>query len=71
MHLVDSQDVRIADDVQGFADAVLELHEDPDLWLRLSDGGLENVRRHFSPEAAAATLHRVLDGAAIDRDPEA
>ena len=71
MHLVDGQDVRIADDAEAFVDAVLELHEDPGLWLRLSDGGLENVRRHFSPDAAAATLRRVLDGAAIDRGTEA
>ena len=48
-----------------------DCHEDPGLWLRLSDGGLENVRRHFSPDAAAATLRRVLDGAAIDRGTEA
>jgi len=63
MHLDDGGDVRLAEDVEDFADAVLEVHEDPVLWHRLSDGGLENVRRHFSPAAAAAALQRVLEGA--------
>ena len=60
MQLVDGRDVLLADDAASFASAVLAVHEDPELWLRLSDGGLENVRRHFSREAAADTLHRIL-----------
>jgi O-antigen biosynthesis protein len=68
MQLVDGQDVRIAEDTKAFAEAVLDVHGNPELWLRLSDGGLENVRRHFSREAAADTLHRVLDGRGASPD---
>lgn len=63
MHLRDGDDVRLAADADAFASAVLEVYRDPALWWRLSDGGMENVRRHFSPEAAATTLQRVLQGA--------
>ncbi|WP_240601751.1 glycosyltransferase [Oleiagrimonas sp. MCCC 1A03011] len=61
MQLRDGVDVSIAEDAEAFAAAVLALYDDEALWLRLSDGGLENVRRHFSPEAAAETLRRVLN----------
>ncbi len=69
MHLVDGRDVRIADDAEAFAAAVLEVHDDPVLWQRLSDGGLDGVRRHFSPASAAAVLERVLDGATLSSTP--
>lgn len=61
MHLVDGQDVLVADDAEAFADAVLRLHEDADLWARLREGGLENTRRHFSPDVVRAPLRRLLD----------
>ena len=60
MQLNDGVDVRIAEDADAFAAAVLELYDDPASWLRLSEAGLQNVHRHFSPEAAAATLRDVL-----------
>ncbi|WP_229668555.1 glycosyltransferase [Arenimonas soli] len=61
MHLVDGQDVLVADDAEAFADAVLRLHDDATLWSRLSEGGLENTRRHFSPDVVRAPLRRLLD----------
>lgn len=61
MHLVDGQDVLVADDADAFADAVLRLHDDAALWTQLSEGGLENTRRHFSPEVVGAPLRRLLD----------
>ncbi|GAB2670531.1 hypothetical protein GCM10027193_25710 [Arenimonas aestuarii] len=61
MHLVDGEDVLVADDADTFADAVLRLHDDAVLWSRLSEGGLENTRRHFSPDVVRAPLRRLLD----------
>lgn len=61
MQLVDGEDVLLADDADAFAAAVLRLYHDEALWLRLSDGGLANVRRHFSPATARETLRHVLD----------
>ena len=56
MFLADGEDVLVADDAQGFADAVLRLYGDRELWQRLRHGGLENTRRHFSRETARQVL---------------
>jgi glycosyltransferase involved in cell wall biosynthesis len=61
MQLTDEVDVLVADDAAAFVRAVQRLQADETLWQRLSENGLENVRRHFSPAAADAVLHRVLD----------
>jgi GT2 family glycosyltransferase/glycosyltransferase involved in cell wall biosynthesis len=60
MQLNDGVDVLVAEDAAAFVAAVLRLHEDDALWRRLSANGLDNVQRHFSAAAAAATLRRVL-----------
>ena len=56
MHLEHGRDILVADDPAGFADAVVALHSDPALWARLSQAGIDNVRRHFSFDAARATI---------------
>ena len=63
MGLSDGDDVLLADTPGAFADAVVRVYTDEALWLRLSRGGLDNVRRHFSPEQARAALRRVLGDA--------
>lgn len=60
MHLVDGQDVLVADDAEGFADAVVRAYGDPVLWERLAAGGLDNIARHFSADAARDVLRRVF-----------
>lgn len=60
MQLVDGDNVLIADNAPAFAEAVWRLRHDDRLWMRLSLGGQDNVRRHFSREAAAETLRRSL-----------
>ena len=60
MNLVDGEDVLVADGAERFAEAVLRLHDDEALWMRLSEAGLDNVRRHFSFDAARQALDRAL-----------
>ncbi|MBL8256196.1 MAG: glycosyltransferase [Pseudoxanthomonas mexicana] len=60
MHLTDGHDVLIADDAGAFADAVLRLYQDADLWARLSAHGRENIARHFSMDAAQDTVRKVF-----------
>ncbi|WP_369040558.1 glycosyltransferase [Stenotrophomonas maltophilia] len=60
MHLQAGEDVLVADDAAGFADAVVRLYQDPQLWQQLADAGLANVARHFSLQAAEATVRRVF-----------
>lgn len=61
MCLTDGEDVLIANDATTFVQAVGRLQQDEELWTRLSLSGQDNVRRHFSRETAAQTLHRSLD----------
>ncbi len=62
MHLEDGEDVLVADGAEGFAQAILRLYRDEALWQRLAAGGLANVARHFSLDAARDTVRRVLLG---------
>ena len=62
MFLADGEDVLVAVDAAGFAAAVVRLYRDEVLWNRLAAGGLGNVERHFSLDAARATVRRVLLG---------
>lgn len=60
MHLRDGEDVLVADDAAGFAEAVQRAYDDAALWRKLSEGGLENTRRHFSPDVVRAPLRALL-----------
>ena len=60
MHLVDGHDALIAETAAGFADATWRVYQDEALWMQLSEHGLENVRRHFSAQAARDTLRKAL-----------
>jgi O-antigen biosynthesis protein len=61
MHLVDGQDVLVADAADAFADAIVRLVEDDALWRRLREGGWENTRRFFSRDAARHALEPLLE----------
>ncbi len=60
MHLRDGVDVAVADAPEAFAAAVIALYQDRARWEAQAGAGLDNVRRHFSLEAAADTVHRVF-----------
>ena len=60
MHLRDGHDVLVADGEDAFADAVVRLYRDQTLWEQLAANGLDNVRRHFSPDAARDAVRRVF-----------
>ena len=61
LHLIEGEEVLVADDPDAFADAIARLYRDESLWQRLSRAGLENVRQHFSPQAAAVPIGRVFE----------
>jgi glycosyltransferase involved in cell wall biosynthesis len=56
----DGVDLLIAGSAGEFATAVIRLYQDESLWNRLSAGGLENVRAHFSVEHARENLALIL-----------
>lgn len=60
MGLLDGQDALIADEPKEFADRVVRLYTDRDLWKRLSTNGLARVREHWSPETVKTYLEAIL-----------
>src|SRR5699024_9754521 len=62
MFLEDGRDVLLGDNAEAFADAVVRAYSDAVLWQALADGGRNNVRQHFSFEAARDSLQSALPG---------
>ena len=60
MHLVDGESVLVADTAEAMAGAVIRLHQDPELWRRLSAGGLAVMEAHFSFAAAERAVRAAL-----------
>ena len=66
MHLTPGVDVLVGDDPESFADAIVLAYHDQALWTGLSEGGRENVRKHFSRDVARGAISRLV---ALSRDP--
>ncbi|QIK38908.1 glycosyltransferase [Caldichromatium japonicum] len=60
MALSHERDVLIAPDAAAFAECVVRLYRDQELWERLRQGGIANIERYFSSAQARATLERLL-----------
>lgn len=56
MHLRHGHDVLVADDAREFAEAVVRLYSDAELWRSLSAHGHDNIARHFSFDAARKAI---------------
>ena len=63
MELAHERDVLLADGEAALAAAIVRLYQDENLWRRLSENGLENVRRLYSRDTARSTLERILGAA--------
>ncbi len=60
MELENGCQAMIADGAEKFAEAVITLYHDADLWQRLSDNGREHVRRNFTPEIVEEKIRRAV-----------
>ena len=60
MDLVDGVHCLIRDEPLAFADAVVELYTNADLWIRLAHSGLEHIRTRYSPEAMRERVKNLL-----------
>ncbi len=56
MYARHEHDMLIADETASFVAQIVRLYHDPDLWQRLANNGLTNVRTHFSEAAARSAL---------------
>ena len=59
-YLVDGENARLADAPTDFAQAIVEVYTQPDVWRRLSRNGLDTVTRHFSFSCARHQLRQLL-----------
>jgi len=50
------RELLVADDAESFANEVVRLYQDEDLWNRLSDASVQNVEEHFSLATARDSL---------------
>lgn len=60
MYLQHGREVLIADTPGEFADAVVRLYNDPQLWARMSDAGRQLLRERFSPAVIRQGLAQVI-----------
>lgn len=60
MGLVHEVDAMIAEDAADFAEAVVRLYSDDNLWQQISCGGQDLMRRRFSKDAAGRALAPLL-----------
>ncbi len=60
MHLENGTHGLITDDPGEYAEAVIKLYTDPELWQRISDGGIANVTENFSLKSALTALRGIL-----------
>jgi glycosyltransferase involved in cell wall biosynthesis len=61
MMLTDGEDVLIRDDDASFADAVLRLCDDKELWNRLSAAGLSYIDKGYSVQRGVARVREIVD----------
>ena len=60
MHLEPGEDVLLGDTPAEFADAIVRLYHDRELWEKLAAGGRENIRRYFSRDVARSAITRLI-----------
>src|SRR4029078_7780636 len=59
--------VRIANQPGAFAEAIVEVYGNPQLWQQLSDSGYVHISKHFSPEAVEKTIFNSLHSLVNER----
>jgi GT2 family glycosyltransferase/glycosyltransferase involved in cell wall biosynthesis len=55
------RELLVAQDPESFANEVVRLYQDEDLWTRLSDASVQNVEEHFSLATARESLTVLFD----------
>jgi O-antigen biosynthesis protein len=58
----------IADDPAAFADSVLRVYEDLELWQRLSESGYKHIENHFTPQMVGRKIEKGLKALGVCGD---
>jgi glycosyltransferase involved in cell wall biosynthesis len=70
LHVVDGLDISSASNATQFIQKTIALYTDADLWERISIGGQENIRRHFSSDVAKNELSAVFSELGVLPKPD-
>ncbi|BFG74349.1 hypothetical protein PTKU46_23820 [Paraburkholderia terrae] len=65
MGLIDGEQVLEGESAAEIADAIVRLHEDPELWARIADAGFAAAIEEYSVESVAGKLSSLLDSIGI------
>jgi O-antigen biosynthesis protein len=69
MMLTDGENVLIRDDEADFADAVLRLYDDKQLWDRLSAASLSYIDNGYSVQRGIARVRQIINVISNNEDP--
>ncbi|CAN5680649.1 hypothetical protein BH18ACI4_BH18ACI4_14590 [soil metagenome] len=58
--LTSGENAMIANDPEEFADSVIRLYRDEDLWRRLSESGYNHIENHFTPQIVGQKIENAL-----------
>jgi glycosyltransferase involved in cell wall biosynthesis len=61
MQLEHGESVLVADTPEKFAEAIVSVYTNEDLWNRLSQNGINNLEKHFSFHAARTSLENLFN----------
>lgn len=63
LNLRNGETISLADDAESFADAVVRLYRDDDLWRKRAKAARHHISQQFSPEKLMAGLSRFIERA--------
>ncbi len=69
MNLEDETHALIADDVDTFAEAMIKLYNDENLWNHLSSSGKKYVEDRWSPKHAKQVIKEIFESSEFDKKP--
>jgi glycosyltransferase involved in cell wall biosynthesis len=63
--------IAVADDADGFARAIADIHADPKRWYRMSDAGIAYARANFSIETITEKVRKLLESLGLPHGSDA
>jgi glycosyltransferase involved in cell wall biosynthesis len=70
LDVTDGTEALVADDAQGFADKVVRLYQDPELWRRIRQHGLRFVKNSCDPVALRERLGEWIEQAVAQKQAD-
>ncbi|MCM3870898.1 MAG: glycosyltransferase family 4 protein [Pyrinomonadaceae bacterium] len=58
--LTSGENAMVADDPEEFANCVLRVYEDLELWNRLAESGYQHIENHFTPQVVGQRIEHAL-----------